>query len=239
MADELVILTVSDSTYLPFARVLFNSIKSNVTIPYKFHLHAINVPDENLIFFKENFKNIKITMDNIELDEAPDKTNQFSKSKKASYCANIRVKIIHDLMVEGFKYILYLDADSIVLKDLDKLFRMIQSQNTEILIRTRDDGTRIHSKVLTGVIGINNNFNTLKFIELWKSLILDENSLYKWYADQVMFTENMEKNIINITTLPWEYIDTHGFSLNSFIWSGKGNRKYNNVKYTKEMEKYK
>ena len=115
---------------------------------------------------------------------------------------------------------------------------MIQSQNTEILIRTRDDGTRIHSKVLTGVIGINNNFNTLKFIELWKSLILDENSLYKWYADQVMFTESLEKNIIKITTLPWEYIDTHGFSPNSFIWCGKGNRKYNNVKYTKEMEKY-
>ena len=235
--DELVIFSVSDSTYLPFTRVLFNSIKCNVKTPYKFHLHTVNVPDKKINFFKDTYENIEVTVDKIELDEKPDFNNSFNKSKKAAYCANIRAKGIHDLMMRGCKYILYLDADSIVRKDLNQLLEMIK--NTDIIIATRKESPKIRSKVLTGVIGINNNLNSLKFVDLWKSLVLNELSLYRWYTDQVMFTKAMEENIINITDLPLEYIDTARFVGGSFIWCGKGDRKFGNTKYIQEMEKYK
>jgi len=233
--DKLNIVCVSDFSYLPFARVLFNSIKCNSKIPYKLHFHTVDVSDVDLNFFRDTYEDIEITKDELKLDETPDENNKFGKSRKASYCTNIRAKIIYDLMVSGCKYILYLDVDSIVFKDLNLLFDMIK--NASVLVRTRDDSKKLYTKVLAGVIGFNNNDKSLKFVKLWKTLVL--NNLYRWGENQSMFGQAMKSKLVTITPLPWEYIDTAGYAERSFIWCGKGDRKFDNKKYIQAMEKYK
>lgn len=237
MNDQLTILGVSDYSYLPFIRTLFNSIKCNVKIPYKFHLYAINVPDKKIDFFKNNYENIEFTRDNIELDDTTNKINPFGKSRKASYCANIRANIIYDLMCKGTQYILYLDADSIVRKDLNDLFLLIKQ--TDFIIFRRDKETDVRVKVLTSVVGINNTPNSLKFMSYWKDYMLIPKNLYSWYSDQKYFYKAMTKlPDVKIQELPISYVDS-SFLEKSFIWNGKGNRKHKHNIYIKEMEKYK
>ena len=235
--ERLTILSVSDATYLPFIRVLFNSIKCNVKVPYKFHLHTINVPDKKLPFFKDTYKNIEFTEDKIELDETADPSNAFKKSKKASYCANIRAKVIQYLMTRGDQYILYLDADSIVRKDFNLLLDLIK-QNDLIIHRRKHISYETH-KVLTSVIGINNNKNSLSFLEMWKDFMLADSNLYKWFSDQLYFYETMQKKeYIKVGHLPIEYVDWK-FNDSSYVWNGKSSRKKTHKIYLKEMEKYK
>ena len=234
--NELLILAVSDSSFLPFIRTLFHSIKENVRIPYKFHLHAINVPDKKIESLQSEFSNIEFSRDELELDDSPDRENHLRKSKKAAYCANIRAKVIYDLMCKGKQYILYLDADSIVKKDLNELLLLIQS--TDLIIFRRDNEKNSSTKVLTSVIGINNNYRSLKFIEYWKECMLSPKNLYSWFSDQRYFFKAMEKRSdTKVSYLPFQYVDS-SFSGKSFIWNGKGSRKFTNIKYIREMEKY-
>ena len=233
---ELTILGVSDSSYLPFIRILFNSIKCNVKIPYKFHLHTINVPEKKINFFKDTYENIEFTGDKIELDETSNSSNSFNKSKKAAYCANIRAKVLHYLMTRGDEYILYLDADSIVRKDLEELFLLIK--DTDLIIFRRDEQQDSRTKVLTSVIGINNNVRSLRFIENWKRFMIQDRIIYSWFSDQTYFYKSMLKHPdVKVSPLPALYVDS-GFENKSFIWNGKGNRKYKSREYTKEMQSY-
>jgi lipopolysaccharide biosynthesis glycosyltransferase len=235
--EELTILAVSDNSYLPFVRTLFNSIKANVKIPYTFHLHAINVPDPQIELFNTMYSSITFSRETITLDDAPFKSNAFRKSKKASYCANIRAKVLYDLMLQGRKYILYLDADSIVRRDLKDLLTLIKY--TDLIIFRRDNETDVRTKVLTSVIGINNNNKSLNFIENWMNCMLQQEALYTWFSDQKYFYKTMTKFLhVKIQPLPDLYVDS-GFKGRSYIWNGKAARKFSNVNYIKEMEKYK
>lgn len=235
--EELTILAVSDHSYLPFVKTLFNSIKTNVKIPYTFHLHAINVPDNQIEIFNAMYSSITFSRETIPLDDSPLKTNAFRKSEKASYCANIRAKVLYDLMLQGRKYILYLDADSIVRKDLKDLFVLIKY--TDLIIFRRDNETDVRTKVLTSVIGINNNNKSLVFIENWMNCMLQQEALHTWFSDQKYFYKTMTKySHVKIQPLPDLYVDA-GFKGKSYIWNGKAARKFSNINYIKEMEKYK
>lgn len=236
MKDVLTIITVCDESYLKFVRVLFNSIKVNVKIPFKFHLHAINIPDKVLDSFSKNYNNLTISKDNIILDDTPNKDIVFKKSKKECYCANIRANVLLNLLEKENKYILYLDADSIVRKDLNHLLNLLKKN--DIIIFRRDYQEEPRLKVLTSLIGLNNNNNTKKFIENWKHYMMQEKILYSWYSDQLYFYETMnEMPDVSISTVPVAYVDS-GFKNNSFIWNGKANRKHVNIIYQKEMECY-
>jgi len=238
MNDEiLTIMVVSDSGYLPFVRVLFNSIKANVSIPYRFHLHAINIDDNRIALLESLYPNITFSRDTIVLDEKPNKKNAFNKSKKAAYCANIRAKVINELLLRGDKYILYLDADSIVKKDLDKLFLLMKY--TDLIIFRRDKETNPQIKVLTSVIGVNNNDASKRFIDNWMRFMMQETVLYTWFSDQKYFYKTMTKHPdVKVQPLEQLYVDA-GFNSKSYIWNGKAGRKYDNKAYIKEMEKYK
>jgi lipopolysaccharide biosynthesis glycosyltransferase len=233
----LTIFVVSDDGYLKFVKPLFNSIKANVKIPYRFHLHAINIEEYKLDELSEIYSGITFTHDNLFLDDTPNKRNAFKKSNKAAYCANIRAKILHELMIQGHEYILYLDADSIVIRDLKNLLTLIQENDLVIFRRDIQKDPRL--KVLTSVIGITNNRNSLAFVDAWKNCMLRERILYSWFSDQSYFHKTMTKlSHVKIGYLPEEYVDA-SFNSNSCIWNGKAKRKYIDKSYIKAMEKYK
>jgi lipopolysaccharide biosynthesis glycosyltransferase len=233
----LTIFGVSDGSYLKFIRVLFNSIKENVKIPYRFHLHAINVIEDEIDKLIIEYPGITFTHDNIVLDDTPNKRSSFGKSQKASYCANIRAKTLYDLLLRGDEYILYLDADSIVIRDLANLLELIKQNDLIIFRRDKEADPRL--KVLTSVIGINNNNKSITFIEAWKNCMMRDRVLYTWFSDQVYFHKTMVKNPhVKIGYLPIEYVDS-GFNSKSYIWNGKAKRKHTDKTYIKAMEKYK
>lgn len=233
---KLTILCVSDNSYLPFVKTLFNSIVCNVKIPYKLHLHTINVSEKEIDVFRNTYSNIEFTREYVDIDSSPFKGNAFNKSKKEAYCANIRVKILYDIMCSGTKYILYLDADSIVRKNLDDLLNIIKS--SDLVIFRRDESTNKNVKVATGVIGINNNEKSFSFIKSWKDFIIQDNIMYSWYSDQKYFYKTMiNHSDVYVNALPFSYIDTT-FLDESIIWVGKAERKFENNSYLKEMGRY-
>jgi len=234
MTIPLNILIICDNSYFYYSKYLINSIKKNVTIPYKLNCYGIKLKKKHINYLESN--NCLVINDPIKLSNDPDITNMFSKSKLSSYCANIRAKVIYDMMIRGDKYILYLDIDSLVRKDLKELFELIKKSN--IVIKIREDQLKDYLKVMTGVIGINNNLQSIKFIERWKDLSINENRLYKWYTDQITFTKVMNNYLTEITCLPNEYIDCVFYN-RTYIWCGKGNRKKDNLTYLHETRKYK
>lgn len=235
--NELIILCVSDVSYLPFVKTLFNSVKCNVKLPYKFHLHTINVSEEEIENFRNEYKNIEFTSDEITLDSGQNNSNPFCKSKKEAYCANIRAMVICDLLKCTNNPILYLDADSIVRGDLIELYKIIKSNDLALF---RRDGAAKKNKILTGVIGINNNKTAFEFINYWVNELLKKDNLYKWFSDQIYFYTAMEKfgDEVKISTIPKKFIDVD-FLEGAVIWCGKAERKFENEKYIKEMGEYK
>lgn len=235
--EKLVILVVSDEEYLYMVEPLFNSIVKNVTIPYRFHLHTVNVTDQHRQYFMSNYTNITISNDNILLDGAPCVSNPFSKSNKSAYCANIRAKVLYDVLNSGNDPVLYLDVDSIVRGDMVELYTFIKE--SDLMIFKRQLSKKINTKFLTGVIGVNNTKVAFDLIGVWWSEIQKGNNLFRWYSDQIYFYEATERyKNATINTLPKKYIDWD-FSDSGIIWVGKAERKYEDERYLKEVSFYK
>jgi alpha-N-acetylglucosamine transferase len=214
------ILIVSDKDYIYNAKILINSIRKLHNI--KIHLHLIN--------YKEliNHENIEYSYSNIELDNQTKlKWNNIEYTPKMAYCANIRVKLVNDLLKHNDN-ILYLDADSIVLNSLDNLFRLITENDLCANYCNKKKFYKNGFRIRTGVLGIKNTDIMKEFMTDYSENI----NLFEWFSDQ----DNLQntfikfKNKIKFYNLGIEYIDWY-FNDNSIIWTGKGNLKYKNIKY--------
>lgn len=221
------ILIVSDQDYIYRAKILINSIRNLHDI--KIHLHLIN--------YKEliNHKNIEYSYSNIKLDnETKLKWNNIEYTPKIAYCANIRVKIINNLLKSNDN-ILYIDADSIVLKSLDNLFKQISENDLCAYYCDKKKFYKNGFRIRTGVLGIKNTKIMTEFMKYYSENI----NLFEWFSDQ----DNLQntfikfKNKITFLNLGIEYIDWK-FDDNSFIWTGKGDLKYKSIKYLDKEKKY-
>lgn len=211
------ILVVSDSGYINRMKTLISSIHKFV--PHA-HIHAV------LINCNEEEENIKklhndITVENIyELfqNKVIYTRGDHKCTDKHAFCANIRVKIITKLLKERHSdNILYLDADSIILRSLN---RLLADMTKNDLIVYEPFG-----KPKTGVMGINNNKKMIHFFRKFNDLV-NEYGIKRWFADQyslkIMITRYAGR--LFIKSLPISYIDWK-FEPKSYIWVGKGTRK--------------
>ena len=226
MNEILTILAISDSLYLERIKALLCSVRKNYS-QARFYLHLVNVDLEQANSLKEIYPQIQFKIES---------QTFASEAEKRAYCANIRVKIIKELLAStDISLLLYLDADSIVRQDLSELVNLISNHDLVILDRTYQSDLRL--KFFTGVIGINNTIASRKFIKKWWELI--QPNLYQWYSDQLYFSQTYEylKSEINLANLPPQFADWEFWS-NSPIWTAKGLRKEDNQIYLLEENYY-
>ena len=221
------ILIVSDIDYFKKSSTLIKSIKLQYP-DIKIHYHQIN--------FKVNldFNNIEYSYSNLELNnEVKYKYNNLVYTQKQAYCANIRFQIIKNL-IEKNKFILYLDADSIVRKPLTQLLQLCESHDLVINKCTQKKYYRKGFRIRTGIFSIKNTPIMIEFMDH----CINNLNLYQWFSDQDTiqdtFIEFNDK--ISFKSLPTEYIDWK-YDLNSIIWVGKGDNKIKNNIYINEEER--
>jgi len=217
------LVCISDRKYLKYLRALLKSLA--LTNPEIYiHVTLINIKsrDRATASLKKIFKNIELTY----VDK------KFKKSHHLrAFCANYRVLAMKQLLEKEYQNILYVDVDSIFIKNLENIASLFNNFDISIHFRNEIDQ---RFKVATGVIMLNNNPKTFDFISSWFKEI--QKSPTEWFADQVSFFHCYKKYIeaMSFKHLESKFIDWE-FNTESYIWTGKGNRKYKNMKYLKKI----
>jgi len=215
------ILIISDKDYYEKAVILIKSIRLQHK-NLKIHYHQIN--------FKLNLdiNDIEYSYTNINLDNVNKyKYNNITYTQKNAYCANIRFKIINNLISEN-KYILYIDADSIIRKPIDKLLDLCNINELVINKCTKKKYYRKGFRLRTGVFSIRNTPIMKQFLQQ----LIQNINLYQWFSDQdtiqdtfINFVNKIIFKILDLRYIDWNY------NLDSDIWVGKGENKFKNQKY--------
>lgn len=221
---DLEIILLSDKRYLKYVKIFLHSVKDNL-FGCKINLCLINVLDNKI---ESKLKKIypSITIDHI--------SKKFlSFADKKAFCSNFRVFYISKKLKETKSSLLYMDCDSLVRKGLS--FKDFENSG-DISILHRDSLDK-RFKFATGIIFTRNNSSTKKFFRDWEAAILPK--IHTWFSDQITFFENYMKykNIIVFSQLDKKFIDWE-FKDNSIVWTGKGSRKKNNLKYVLETFVY-
>ena len=134
MSNKITISMVCSSNYLSKALSLINSIEDNSGLNYNIYLHLVNISPvlytTSVNKFKVNSKRIECFYD-FPIINASDKLLRVNPifggniyTRFSAYCANSRVLDFKCLLDRGDEYILYMDVDSIVRKDLSDLFNI-------------------------------------------------------------------------------------------------------------------
>ena len=124
--------------------------------------------------------------------------------------------------------------DGVLITDIDCFFnKRLPDIKEDIGLFLRPQNP-LHMKVAAGILWLNDTEKAKLFIENTEKRL--ENPTI-WYEDQIALHRSyreLKKEIscfkFNISHMDWE------FSENSYIWTGKGNRKYKNKKYLKRKE---
>ncbi len=226
MTSQLTILSISDSLYLNRLKALVSSVSQNYP-QVKFYCHLVNVERSVAESLQHIYSNLECNFDHQDFN---------SEEDKKAYCANIRADVMSQLMKRNeTSALLYLDADSIVRKDLSELLQLIK--NHDLVVLKRELAQDEYLKFAAGVIGVKNSGITQEFITYWANLV--DKNIYEWYSDQLCFARTYEKfkSQLNTINLPHQFIDWEFLSTSS-IWVGKGDRKDTNRLYLLEEEYY-
>lgn len=158
------------------------------------------------------------------------------KNSQAIYCACVRfirlTQLIHHFKVP----ILSLDADSLVINSLHQLTE--ETKSCDVALKTRFHMEQIQFKFLTSSVFFMPTENTLQFLNQFSQLIWNAIATSKayWYLDQVSFYQaaqtfpNLVIQDISTKYADWEFDD------DSYIWAGKGERKYRSEVYTQKVK---
>jgi hypothetical protein len=215
------ILLVSDENYLTHGKILLKSLFLNTN---NFRVHYFIITDKKELSLDKVFYNKNIFL---YYKKKAGKNNQEIKA----YFANSRIEFCKELFLNNdLNHLMYLDVDSILIKDITKLYNSFLRQKEILQIRKRDT-KNVKNKFMTGIFLLKKN---QEFINLWiKNL---ENKKFKWFGDQISVYETLRnKKFKNLTIdLPFEYIDFR-LSDKSYIWSGRSGTK-NYYKY--KLEKF-
>ena len=260
----MVICCNTNEKYVKFTLALINSIKKNCKIKYKVECLCVNVGEESVKKIK-NLGNVNCIIDNTLLSKkrtltTPDNstlTSIFNRDKdygcliseEACYTSNKRFNLVYNTLLQN-DYVLFLDVDAIIRKDLNDLF--LRYKNFDITIKKNINSTIYgNRKVLKisepnniiyqqGVFFVKSNTKTINFYNSLKNIV--EKDIFNWNIDQIAFYNEIKKHNLNLNELDTTFKDVYNkpgdFKDTSHIWSGAWKEKYSNQKYLTEFSKY-
>ena len=263
----MVVTTTVDENYIHYLFCLVRSIKQNspdTSIPCR----LVNIEDDKIIDnLKKIFPKIIIEQDFTDLSSKRKNVRgkgellygssikdclattyikgapRFLCSDLQCYTSNTRFRNIQKLLYEGYKDIIYLDADTLVRKNLEELQQFLSS--SDICCNVTNCSRYPNGRCWEcSFLYVKNNNQTISFIE--DVIKKSESDMFNWDSDQealeiiynTKYKEllDLKQNIQHIEDLS----ALHGkdLSQDSYIWAGSGTTKFTNSIFLKEMKIY-
>lgn len=154
------------------------------------------------------------------------------------YYAHVRGKLFRDMIDCTGGHIVWVDADSIFVKEGSGFAKHVLSCDLTMRPKGRDWSTA--RCFASGVVGMRNTAEMNAFSVAYDNEIKRcEKKRKPWYADQKALNNTYAawKRKIYFQALPFKYCDTR-MSDEGVLWTAKGEKGRANIKYTQELEKY-
>jgi hypothetical protein len=263
----MVVTTTVDKNYLEYLFCLVKSIRQNSPLT-TVHCRLVNIADESVsnnlrdilptIIIENDYTSLTTKRKNLrakgELLYGRSITDCLSRAYKRGtprflcsdlqcYTSNTRFRNIKNLLNAGYSDVIYLDADTIVRKNIEELQPVLSKSdiccNVSYCARYPNDRCWECS-----FLYIKNSNTTVSFIE--DVMLETESDMFNWDSDQIALeriyndrykdTLCLEEDISHIEDLS----ALHGkdLSVDSFIWAGSGTTKFTNSEFLKELSIY-
>lgn len=270
----MIISTTSDANYIGYVKCLLRSCQAN-SPKFKFHVRLIDIEDKDtisreLLSIKSDtileFDDIGITANSVNtkrhsaliwdgviggIDVKPQipevKHSRWLISNRQCYASNIRFRNIYNLLNAHAESVLYLDADSIILKNLQEFKTIIERFDLSIKLRKSPKNSPIPypngNSWECSCIGVNYTSAAKEFIK--DVMINTEKNMFFWDSDQFEFeySVNKFKNKVKINLLTEREEscgDMNGNNLckDAYILAGSYKNKINAGVFVEELQKY-
>ena len=251
--SDIRVVTLADVKYFGYLQSLVKSI--NLNLPgVKIHAYLVNLDDAHGKILQGFHPNLEYTIENVKF--------KFNLQTKC-YCTNRRSYLLHDLRQKTNDILVWMDADSIVVKKCPDFLEFVKTCDVSFRPKNLSDLTPMARKkrqkpsgFMAGVIVVGNTENSLKFTSAYNSMLSQSNyvkarinysgpiaKLPKKIKEIWMANQNILRNVyksvfneINFVPLPQRYLDC-SFTKDTAIWSVKAsNRK--DKKFAKMFKKY-
>lgn len=235
---ELTVVAIADPEFVPRLRALAASLAANMPSA-RLHACLVNVRDTSTARSLEAaHRNIEFSYEYAELDAAVTRIGRDGitpYTEKAGFCVNLRGRAVLRLLLEGRRRVLFLDADSIVRRDLAPLFVLLDGNDVVIHKRPHE---KDFMGVAGGVIAVRPTPGGIEFFRRAVERI-DAIGNRDFFSDQLAFHQTIAElaGRVRVAHLPKAFIDWE-FAPESFIWVGKGRRKFENETYLEEERLY-
>jgi len=270
----MILSTTSDINYIGYVKCLLRSCAVNS--PYfKFHVRLVDIEDKDKI--SKDLLSIKddtiIQFDDANISTNTNNTKRHSAllwdgvtsginitpqipevkhskwliSNRQCYTSNIRFRNIYNLLNQYKESVMYLDADSLIIKNLDSLKETIEKFDISIKLRTSPQFSPIpypnNNSWECSCIGVNYTLTAIEFI---KDVMLNtEKNMFFWDSDQFEFEYSVnrfkDRIKLNLLTEQEESCgDMNGNNLckDAYILAGSYKNKINSGVFVNELQKY-
>ena len=259
--DKLTVVCTSNQKYIQYVKPFLNSINKNCN-NLNVVLRLVNCDDftyeyinfdllkiyENKEFKDEiivNYDDSK-TLNYSELQEKVKKSkfgNTIFKRCEGVYCSNIKFNTINKLLTNNFKYILYLDVDTIVNQNFNSIIDDTKDFDLGMFIDKNDINcfTTKHGEEYmgwnAGFMYINNTSASKNFYNILEERVNAD--IFDIEADEVEFQKLLSEIDVNIFYVDKKYKDNGPvYNSDSYMWSGQSDEKIVNNMYRQELTKY-
>jgi lipopolysaccharide biosynthesis glycosyltransferase len=148
------------------------------------------------------------------------------------YITQFKSEFIYQVMKHDHEKVLYVDSDSLVRGNLEKLWKI--TKEYDISMRCKGLDRKPIAKYTTSVVCIDNNKRMKNFVRDWKRKVEEDTTCF--HIDQNTLGKMMEENKdVKYLPLARQFWDT-GLRDNCIIWSPWGSGK-DTEKFTKEKQK--
>lgn len=215
------IVVIADKNYSKFIRPFANSLLNSGT---KFnHLYVVKIGTYEDPVLQDILHYDKVKFINSTCGRSNDLITP-------ALCANIRAYYMSRILRDTTEDLLYVDVDSIVINDIEGIKDFCGC--ARFLHRPWNAKTKM--KVASGVVYVRNSQEGKDFINKWDNYTM-QFGVEKWFSDQEALYKTSQECVVS--DLDKRYIDWE-FKKDSFIWTGKGKRKYQNKTYRKAVKKW-
>lgn len=207
-----------------------------------FYIDEVRKFDNNVIINHEDMKHLNY-QELREIVKNNNLGNSIFKKKEAVYCSNIKFNTINTLLDAGFKYICYLDVDTIVRKDFNDLVKTAKDYDIAMFIDNNDVDSYI-TKHGDSYMGLNAGFMYINNTEISKLFYKEleqrvNNDIFDIEADEEEFQKLYKTSDIKMCIVDFKYKDNGpNYNLDSYMWSGQSDEKIYNNDFKDELEKY-
>lgn len=232
------ILIIASKSYFNYAKSLISSIEKT-SENFKIFFYGIAFEKEEAVRAEKCMKKFFSVRDDIsceisfiEKELSSEKKHSIGRikfSELMAYSANVRWEIVYDLLKnKKVKNLLYLDADSLVYKDIQALYDYVGSKNIAFKLRMHKGANKA---AMSGVAYFDGRKESVLFARKLKQN-LEKCGLYNWFSDQKSlgktYKESLGNQNIKFIELENLFIDWK-FKRRSVIWVGKGKHKERSV----------